>query len=82
MTIEIKVKNTKATPVNIKVEDQIPITKNDKIEIKAIELNGAALDEDTGGLTWLLNLKPNETKKIIFTYSVTYEKGKQVFMQN
>ncbi len=72
---EISVRNTKAEAVKIVVEDQIPVSQNTQIEVTPGDLGGAKSDPVTGKLTWVLNLQPNETKKVRFSYEVKYPKG-------
>lgn len=75
---EISVRNTKSEPVQVFVEDQIPVSQNSQIEVTPIDLANATYNKDTGKLSWDLKLQPNETKKIIFKYEVKYPKDKQV----
>jgi len=73
---EITVRNTKTKPVNLKLEDQIPLSQNSDIEVKAIEISGADLNPETGKLLWNLTLQPNETQKFRLVFSVKYPKNK------
>lgn len=75
---EIKVRNTKEGPVDIILEDQLPISQDKDIEVKQIELSGAKLDEATGKLTWNLKLAKAETQTIKLIFSVKYPKNKYV----
>lgn len=75
---EISIRNTKSEAIKISLEDQVPVSQNSQIEITAIDLAGAKYNKETGKLSWDLNLQPNETKKIVFTYEVKYPKDKQV----
>ncbi|WCM41015.1 mucoidy inhibitor MuiA family protein [Flavobacterium sp. CBA20B-1] len=73
---EISVRNNKKESISIIVEDQIPISSNTDIEITLTDKDGATTDTEKGKLTWEINLKPNETKKIRFGYEVKYAKDK------
>jgi uncharacterized protein (TIGR02231 family) len=75
---EISVRNTKAEPIKISIEDQIPVSQNSQIEVTVIDVAGAKYNKDTGKLNWDITLQPNEDKKIIFKYEVKYPKDKQV----
>lgn len=77
-TFEINVRNKKKQAVNFTLEDQIPISTDKDIEIENLELSGGIFDPATGKVTWKLNLKPAETKKIRLSWSVKYPKDKQV----
>lgn len=75
---EISVRNAKSEPVQVSVEDQIPVSQNSQIEVTPVDLANAVYNKDTGKLLWELKLQPNETKKIVFKYEVKYPKDKQV----
>lgn len=75
---EIIVKNNKSIPVELEVMDNIPISKNNEIEVALIEGNGAEFGKDYGRLLWKLQLKPGESKKINFSFSVKYPKDKVI----
>lgn len=78
-TIEIVVRNTKNIPVEILLEDQIPITTGtNDIRVDLLESDGAVLDESTGKLTWKVKLKVKDSQKIKFTYQIRYPKGKTI----
>lgn len=75
---EISVRNNKKESISIIVEDQMPISSNTDIEIILADKGGAATDTEKGKLTWDINLKPNETKKIRFGYQVKSAKDKSL----
>lgn len=75
---EITVRNTKTDPVKIVVEDQIPVSQNSQIEVTVIDLGGAKQDIYSGKLTWKLNLKPTENKKLSYKFEVRYPKGRTI----
>lgn len=75
---QITVRNGKAEPIQLSVEDQVPVSQNSQIEVTVVDLAGAKYNKDTGKLTWELSLQPNESKKIIFKYEVKYPKDKKV----
>ena len=52
--------------------------KQKGVTVKSIDLDHAELDDNTGMLTWNLQLKPGETKIISFTYKVEYNKDMDV----
>ena len=79
---EIALRNTKSTAVNITIEEQVPISKNNKISIDLLEAKGAKVDPVTGKVTWKLTLQPKETKKLYLKYSIKYPKKKQIVFGN
>lgn len=75
---EISVRNTKTDAIKIIIEDQVPVSQNTQIEVTAVDLGGSKYNKDTGKLTWELELKPNETRKLVYKFEVKYPKDKQV----
>ncbi|MCW3077951.1 MAG: hypothetical protein JWO32_2560 [Bacteroidetes bacterium] len=75
---EIVVKNNHKGPIQIELEDQLPVSQNSEITVDAIELSKAEHNTLTGQLKWKLTLNPDESKKIILTYSVKYPKNKSL----
>jgi uncharacterized protein (TIGR02231 family) len=73
---EISVRNTKAEPVKIIVEDQIPVSQNSQIEVTVSDTGLAKYNTNTGKLTWEMKLEPNETKKVVYKFEVKYPKDK------
>ena len=78
---EIVVKNNRKTPVQIDVEDQLPISTQSDIIVDAEEISKAQYDSKTGKLTWTFLLQPGEVKKIALSYSVKYPKNTNVKME-
>jgi hypothetical protein len=77
----IEVKNHKNQPVNLLVEDQIPVSQNTAIDVEKQELSGAELDEATGKVNWKLQLQPQADKKVHLKYLVKYPKNQLVVVQ-
>lgn len=74
VTSLITIKNNKSTPIQITVQDQIPVTSRKNIFIESIDLNGGKLDKETGIITWDISLKPNEQKQLKFSFYAKYPK--------
>src|SRR5690606_2540551 len=75
---EISVRNNKKETISIIIEDQIPVSSNNDIEITLTDKSSAKIDEEKGKLSWDVTLKPNETKKIRFGYQVKSAKDKKL----
>jgi hypothetical protein len=69
---KISVKNLKAYPIELIIEDQLPVSKNNKIKVEKEDISGAVEEEDTGLLEWKIDLEPNISKEFIIKYSVKY----------
>jgi uncharacterized protein (TIGR02231 family) len=77
----ITVRNNKTNPIRITVNDQIPISSNSGIEVDAVELSGGKHNSQTGEIKWDLEIKPQETRELILTYSVKYPKDKTIILE-
>ncbi|HEY5771378.1 MAG TPA: mucoidy inhibitor MuiA family protein, partial [Chitinophagaceae bacterium] len=77
-TYEIVVKNNKQTDINLLLKDQFPLTNIKEVEVSLENSGDAMVNAETGVLTWKLNLKPGESKKVRFSYSVNYPKDKKI----
>ena len=75
---EVSVRNGKQSPIEITLEDQVPVSQNEEIEVGVINLGGAVKEDATGKLTWKLSIGAAETKKVDFKYEVKYPKNKQI----
>ena len=76
----LTIRNNKANSVTITLNDQLPISSNNGITVEPIELTGGRYDVQTGEIKWDLDIKPQETKQIILTYSVKYPKDKTIIL--
>ena len=77
----LTIRNNKATGIRITLQDQIPVSSNSGITVEAIELSGGRHNEQTGEIKWDLDIKPQETKQVVLTYSVKYPKDKSVILE-
>ncbi|HEU4497434.1 MAG TPA: DUF4139 domain-containing protein [Flavobacterium sp.] len=75
-TFETTVRNNKKEAVHLTLKDQYPLSTDKEIEVELKQSDNAKINAETGILTWDLNLKPNETKKIRISYTVKYPKNK------
>ncbi len=77
-TYEILVKNNKLTDINILLKDQFPLSTIKEVEVKLEDGSEAMVNVETGVLTWKIDLKPGESRKVRFSYSVKYPKDKKI----
>ena len=73
---EISVRNTKKEPVQLILEDQVPVSQNSEIKVSTGELSGGSIDPITGKVTWRMEIAPGATEKRLIGYSVKFPKGK------
>ncbi|MCX6332808.1 MAG: mucoidy inhibitor MuiA family protein [Bacteroidia bacterium] len=75
------IRNNKATAIRITMNDQLPVSSNSGITVESLELSGGRFNSQTGQVKWDLDIKPQETKQIVLTYSVKYPKDKKVILE-
>ncbi|MDF1565260.1 MAG: mucoidy inhibitor MuiA family protein [Deltaproteobacteria bacterium] len=78
--VHIEVGNYKKRAVSVHVYDVLPKTNNEDIEVKLLSSKPEVSDgpDAKGRLRWELTLKPGETRKIDFTYSIRRPKDWQL----
>ena len=67
---EITVRNNKKYPIEIIIEDQLPISQQKEIEVTEIEVGNGKIDPDTKIVTWRYTIQPNATVKTTIKYVV------------
>ncbi|MBK0378248.1 DUF4139 domain-containing protein [Mucilaginibacter segetis] len=77
----ITVKNRKNQPVNLLVEDQVPVSQSSDIDVDVQETSGAEVNKLIGALSWNLALQPQDEKQLRLKYQVKYPKDKSVIVQ-
>jgi uncharacterized protein (TIGR02231 family) len=77
-TYELVIKNNKQTDINLLLKDQFPMSTIKEVEVNLEESGDAIVNSESGVVTWKLNLKPGESKKVRFTYTVKYPKDKKI----
>ncbi|MEW6196568.1 MAG: mucoidy inhibitor MuiA family protein [Bacteroidota bacterium] len=75
---EIKIKNNKNVPVKILVEEQLPISKNEDIEVKVSDISDGKYFEKDGKVKWIVEVSPEKSISKKFVYSVRYPKDKVI----
>jgi uncharacterized protein (TIGR02231 family) len=72
----ITVRNGKKDPVKITIEDQLPVSKNTDIDVKAMDYDGGEYFPETGKVKWNLDVAPGGTVSKKLNFSVKYPKNK------
>ncbi len=75
-TYDITVRNNKKEAVDLLLKDQYPLSSDKEIEVEVLDNGNATENKETGILTWNLQLKPQDVKKIRISYKVRYPKDK------
>jgi uncharacterized protein (TIGR02231 family) len=69
-TYEITMKNSRATKIEIEVEDQLPLAQDKSVVVDRKELSGAKYDEVTGILKWRSTIQAKDSKKLTLMYQI------------
>lgn len=77
----ITIRNNKSNSVKITLNDQIPVSSNSGITVEALELSSGKHNTQTGEIKWDLEIKPQESRQLVLTYSVKYPKDKTVILE-
>lgn len=78
-TYDIIIRNNKKEAARLTLKDQYPISTDKEIEVELLQSDSAKVETETGILSWELNLKPGETKKVRISYRVKAPKSKPVY---
>lgn len=78
---KIEVRNNKRESISIQIEDQIPVTTSEEVEIESETSNGARITEETGQVTWELDVASGKSKDMKLKYEVRYPKGQYMRLE-
>ncbi|WP_160139760.1 DUF4139 domain-containing protein [Chryseobacterium sp. c4a] len=79
---QISVRNNTKESIELEVLDQLPISENSKISVRAIDTGNGSLDEKTGSILWNKKIGSGGSEKINFSYEVKYPKEMQIQYYN
>jgi len=77
----IDIKNRKNQPINLLVEDQVPVSQNSSIDVEVLETTGVKPDALTGKISWNFLLNSQDEKKVQLKYLVKYPKNQSVIVE-
>ena len=77
-TFDISIRNNKKEAIEMLLKDQYPLSSNKDIEVELLQNDHAKVNQETGILSWQLQMKPNETKRIRISYKVRYPKDEVI----
>ena len=80
LTWLITVENTQNQSTTIQVQDQLPVSIDNSIEVSAEKLSGGKMN-DNGIVTWTLNLQPGEKRELLLQYKVKSPKGNRLIVE-
>ena len=77
----ITLRNNKQSKVSTTVIDQVPVSQAKDIAVAVEEVSGGLVNEETGQVTWEIELAPQQSKELLLRYSVRYPKGYQLIIK-
>jgi uncharacterized protein (TIGR02231 family) len=77
---EITVRNNKRQPLNLRIEDQLPVSMNKDIEVEPIDYSAGNYNKETGRITWRLNMEPSAEKKLKVSFAIKYPKDQRIYI--
>jgi uncharacterized protein (TIGR02231 family) len=78
LAYRISLQNLRRTPVEIEVVDQLPVSRNSKIEVKDVALQPPAKADEKGILTWSLALAPAEKRDLTVEFTIESPKDARI----
>ncbi len=76
---EIEVVNGKSIPVELRLQDRFPRSKNEKVVVRRIRPTPEEAEISPEGIiTWSLRLNPHQRKKLPLVFTVSYPEGQRV----
>ena len=75
---EISILNKKPIAIDIEILDQIPVSQDELIIITLDKKGSAKYTAENGKLLWDLTIKPGQSEKEKFVYTVKYPKKKSI----
>lgn len=79
MAYKINVKNNHKFPINIEIQDQIPLSNRKEITVSLLSSSNAEYTESTGKLVWKFdNIQPADKRVLDFSFSIRHPKGEVI----
>tara|TARA_B100000508_G_scaffold130740_1_gene118295 strand:+ start:301 stop:1989 length:1689 start_codon:yes stop_codon:yes gene_type:complete len=78
---QIEILNNKDKTIELIIQDQIPVSKKDDIEIIVDDLSKGELNEVTGLVEWTFKIKSKQKEKIDLKYTVKHKKNEPLVLR-
>ena len=75
---EISIRNNTKESIELEILDQIPLSENQKITVKTLDIGDGNYDDKTGSILWNRKINSGVSEKINFSYEVKYPKEMQI----
>jgi uncharacterized protein (TIGR02231 family) len=71
----LKVVNNKPETITVALQEPVPVSTTENIKIELLETSGANFNKEKGLLEWQMELKPGESKVVIYVYEMDMPQG-------
>lgn len=78
---QIEILNNKGKNIELIVQDQLPVSKSEDIEVIAEDLSKGDLNETTGIVEWKLKVKSKDKEKLELKYTVKHNKKEPLVLR-
>lgn len=75
---EITIQNNKKVPIDILIEDQVPVSQNGDLEVEVADISSGSHDITTGKVSWKIQMNPGQSEKRKLYFNCKYPKKKIV----
>ena len=82
LEFQMVVKNLRNTPIEIEIQDQVPVSGDDDIVIDVVNIDGAKHDLKSGILKWEIVAESGKSVKKDLSFSIKYPKHMSISKQN
>jgi uncharacterized protein (TIGR02231 family) len=77
---EITIRNNKKQAVDLRLQDQLPISMNKDIEVEPLDYSAGKFNKETGLITWKQRIEPSSEKKLRISFAIKYPKDQHLFI--
>lgn len=78
---KISIKNNKSQKIKLTLYDQVPVSQNQEITVDINNISAGEIEDETGKITWEIDIDPGETISKVIEYSVKYPRNKRLAIQ-
>ncbi len=76
--ISISISNLEENDISLEMIDQVPVSRDQAINVELISSDGASYDSTDGTLRWHVDMKSRETREIRAQYRVLWPKDREI----
>ena len=82
LSYEIRILSQLPQTAVLEILDRIPVSSDNDIQVEPLELSGAAVQAETGKVTWKATLEPGQALTRTLTYDLSWPRGRKVYQHD